>query len=75
MFRGPTSGRAPVSPHTRCPLGWGLETYLDPGDWFYRVLFARLASLIPTPILRVVVDGNLEAVLDEHLWIFREYGA
>ena len=45
----------------------GLRNYLDQ-RWFYNVLRKGKESY-PDALLRVVVDGNLEAVLDEHLWI------
>lgn len=45
----------------------GLRNYLDQ-RWFYRILCKSKESY-PDALLRVVVDGNLEAVLDEHLWI------
>jgi len=45
----------------------GLRNYLDQ-RWFYSLLCKRGESY-PDALLRVVVDGNLEAVLDEHLWI------
>src|SRR5690606_26288568 len=45
----------------------GLRNYLDQ-RWFYHVL-RREDETYPDALLRVVVEGNLEAVLDEHLWI------
>jgi len=45
----------------------GLRNYLDQ-RWFYRVL-CKGSEYYPDALLRVMVDGNLEAVLDEHLWI------
>jgi hypothetical protein len=45
----------------------GLRNYLDQ-RWFYRVL-RKGNENYPDALSRVVVDGNLEAVLDEHLWI------
>lgn len=48
----------------------GLRNYLDQ-RWFYSLLCKRGESY-PDALLRVVVDGNLEAVLDEHLWIISQ---
>jgi hypothetical protein len=45
----------------------GLRNYLDQ-RWFYNALRKGKESY-PDALMRVVVDGNLEAVLDEHLWI------
>ena len=45
----------------------GLRNYLDQ-RWFYRLLCKGNESY-PEALMRVVVDGNLESVLDEHLWI------
>jgi hypothetical protein len=45
----------------------GLRNYLDQ-RWFYSLL-CKEGEKYPDALLRVVVDGNLEAVLDEHLWI------
>src|SRR5262249_14627210 len=45
----------------------GLRNYLDQ-RWFYSLL-CKESEKYPDALLRVVVDGNLEAVLDEHLWI------
>ncbi|MBW3596066.1 MAG: helicase [Planctomycetes bacterium] len=45
----------------------GLRNYLDQ-RWFYSVL-RRGSESYPEAIQRAVVEGNLEAVLDEHLWI------
>ena len=53
--------------HTLSASWMGLRNYLDQ-RWFYRVLCKGNESY-PGALLRVVVDGNLEAVLDEHLWI------
>ena len=48
----------------------GLRNYLDQ-RWFYSLL-CRGGESYPDALLRVVVDGNLEAVLDEHLWIISQ---
>ena len=53
--------------HTLAASWMGLRNYLDQ-RWFYRVLCSTNESY-PDAILRAVVDGNLESVLDEHLWI------
>lgn len=53
--------------HTLAASWMGLRNYLDQ-RWFYRVLCKGNESY-PDALLRVVIDGNLEAVLDEHLWI------
>jgi hypothetical protein len=45
----------------------GLRNYLDQ-RWFYSLL-CKDKEYYSDALLRVVVDGNLEAVLDEHLWI------
>jgi hypothetical protein len=45
----------------------GLRNYLDQ-RWFYLAL-CRSDESYPEAIRRVVIEGNLEAVLDEHLWI------
>jgi hypothetical protein len=52
-------------------VSWnGLRTYLDQ-RWFYTLLCKNDESY-PDALLRVVVDGNLESVLDEHLWIISQ---
>jgi hypothetical protein len=61
-----SSGK-PQFRHTLAASWIGLRNYLDQ-RWFYRVLCGANESY-PDALLRVVVDGNLEAVLDEHLWI------
>ena len=45
----------------------GLRNYLDQ-RWFFSRL-RRAKEDYPDTLLRAAVDGNLEAVLDEHLWI------
>lgn len=45
----------------------GLRNYLDQ-RWFYHSL-RRKKEKYPRAIRRAVIEGNLEAVLDEHLWI------
>jgi hypothetical protein len=45
----------------------GLRTYMDQ-RWFYRVT-CRRSEKFPEALLRLTVDGNLEAVLDEHFWV------
>ncbi len=51
-------------------LSWnGLRPYLD-RPWFVaRLMKGRALSGYPEAIQRAVVDGNLEAVLDEHFWL------
>lgn len=46
----------------------GLRNYLDQ-RWFVAAL--RGGSGYPRAIRKAVIDGNLEAVLDEHFWISR----
>jgi hypothetical protein len=53
--------------HTLSASWMGLRNYLDQ-RWFYRALCKGNESY-PDALLRVTIDGNLEAVLDEHLWI------
>lgn len=53
--------------HTLAASWMGLRNYLDQ-RWFYRLLCKGNESY-PDAILRAVTDGNLESVLDEHLWI------
>lgn len=45
----------------------GLRTYLDQ-RWFVHSL-SRRSEDYPDAVRRAALDGNLEAVLDEHLWI------
>jgi len=45
----------------------GLRNYLDQ-RWFYGSL-RKKGEKYPDAVKRAVLDGNLEAVLDEHLWI------
>lgn len=53
--------------HTLAASWMGLRNYLDQ-RWFYRWLCKGDESY-PDALLRAVIDGNLESVLDEHLWI------
>ena len=46
----------------------GLRTYLDQ-RWFFATLKGRSEDTYPDAIRQAVIEGNLEAVLDEHLWI------
>ena len=46
----------------------GLRTYLDQ-RWFFAALKGRDDETYPDAIRQAVIDGNLEAVLDEHLWV------
>jgi hypothetical protein len=46
----------------------GLRTYLDQ-RWFFAALRSDSDNTYPDAIRQAVVDGNLESVLDEHLWI------
>jgi hypothetical protein len=57
----------PTFRHTLAASWMGLRNYLDQ-RWFYRWLCKGDESY-PDALLRAVVDGNLESVLDEHLWI------
>ena len=45
----------------------GLRTYLDQ-RWFFRATCGRSESY-PDALVRLTVEGNLEAVLDEHFWV------
>ena len=45
----------------------GLRNYLDQ-RWFFEAL-RRKRETYPGAIRRAVLDGNLESVLDEHLWV------
>lgn len=58
-----------------CELAWnGLRTYLD-HPWFHqRLLHLTGAPDAPSALRRAVVLGNLESVLDEHLWILVRTG-
>jgi hypothetical protein len=49
----------------------GLRTYLDQ-RWFFVALKGRNDETYPDAIRQAVIDGNLEAVLDEHLWIISQ---
>lgn len=53
--------------HTLDAAWTGLRNYLDQ-RWFFSALRLRKEKY-PQVIQRLVIDGNLEAVLDEHLWI------
>lgn len=57
----------PIFRHTLASSWMGLRNYLDQ-RWFFRVL-CKENETYPNAIMRAVVDGNLESVLDEHLWI------
>lgn len=51
-------------------VAWnGLRNYLDQ-RWFVQALQGE--RNYPSAIQRAVRDGNLEAVLDEHLWVMRQ---
>jgi len=53
-------------------VSWnGLRTYLDQ-RWFVAMLVKKDTGKYPTALLQAVLDGNLEAVLDEHLWIIHK---
>ena len=53
---------------SRLDAAWnGLRNYLDQ-RWFFNLL-RHGDEPYPDTLQRVIVDGNLEAVLDEHLWI------
>ena len=45
----------------------GLRNYLDQ-RWFFTAL-RRKTETYPDVIRRAIIEGNLESVLDEHLWI------
>jgi hypothetical protein len=49
----------------------GLRNYLDQ-RWFFVALRGESEDNFPTAIRQAVIDGNLEAVLDEHLWIISQ---
>ncbi len=49
----------------------GLRTYLDQ-RWFFVALKGEDEDSFPQAIRQAVLDGNLEAVLDEHLWIIQQ---
>lgn len=49
----------------------GLRNYLDQ-RWFFLALKSEDENGYPEAIRRAVLDGNLEAVLDEHLWIISQ---
>jgi len=49
----------------------GLRTYLDQ-RWFFVALKGDDDETYPEAIRKAVLDGNLEAVLDEYLWIIGE---
>jgi hypothetical protein len=55
--------------HTLAASWMGLRNYLDQ-RWFYRML-CKGNEFYTDALIRVTVDGNLEAVLDEHLWIIK----
>lgn len=46
----------------------GLRNYLGQ-RWFFMALKSKDESGYPDAIRRAIIEGNLEAVLDEHLWI------
>lgn len=46
----------------------GLRTYLDQ-RWFFAALKGSSDETYPDAIRQAVIDGNLEATLDEHLWV------
>jgi hypothetical protein len=53
-------------------LVWnGLRNYLDQ-RWFFMALKSEDEESYPEAIRRAVIEGNLEAVLDEHLWIISQ---
>jgi hypothetical protein len=49
----------------------GLRNYLDQ-RWFFLALRSESEDSYPDSIRQAVVNGNLEAVLDEHLWIISQ---
>jgi hypothetical protein len=57
----------PTFRHTLAASWMGLRNYLDQ-RWFYRTL-CKENEAYPDALLRAVTDGNLESVLDEHIWI------
>ena len=48
----------------------GFRSYIDQ-RWFYSQLSKKDEKYRST-LLRIIVDGNLEAVLDEHLWMISQ---
>jgi hypothetical protein len=48
-----------------------LRNYLDQ-RWFFMALKSDDENSYPEAIRRAVIEGNLEAVLDEHLWIISQ---
>ena len=56
-------------------LCWrGLRSYFD-APWFAASLADGRDEFFPDAIRRAVVEGNLEAVLDEHFWFLAKAGA
>jgi len=55
-------------------LSWrGLRAYFD-NPWFAKALGGGGAERYPDALRAAVRDGNLEAVLDEHLWYISQTG-
>jgi hypothetical protein len=55
-------------------LSWsGLRTYLNTS--FFKAALTRRRQRYPGAILEAVVAGNLESVLDEHIWITSQLDA
>src|SRR5262249_5220999 len=55
-------------------LCWrGLRSYFD-APWFAATLADGRDEFFPDAIRRSVVQGNLEAVLDEHFWFLEKAG-
>ena len=52
----------------------GLRSYFD-APWFAAALADGRDEFFPDAIRRSVVEGNLEAVLDEHFWFLAKAGA
>jgi hypothetical protein len=53
-------------------VAWnGLRTYLDQ-RWFFVAIKGENDDRYPQAIRQAIIDGNLEAVLDEHLWIIHQ---
>jgi hypothetical protein len=59
--------------HTLDAAWTGLRTYLDQ-RWFY-LAFRQPKEKYPEVIHRLILEGNLESVLDEHLWIIGRLGS
>ena len=59
--------------HTLDASWTGLRNYLDQ-RWFF-LAFRQPKEKYPEVIHRLILEGNLESVLDEHLWIIGRLGS